>query len=70
MINSYSVSCDGREKWLEIFSCLKKFGRLSSPRDQKTIEIEDFHIDVDPLQDRFCSFTERNLSLKYLQNWK
>lgn len=57
---------NGKEVWLSIFNALKKNGRLLSPRGQKTIEIEDFCVEFDPLRDTFCTFTERNLSLRYL----
>lgn len=54
------------DAWLEMLSSLKKRGNVTNPRGERTIEIEDFHIDLDPRLDRFCAFKERAFSLKYL----
>lgn len=56
----------GKEVWSKIFDDLKNKGKLFSPRGQKTLEIEDYVINFHPINDRFCSFKDRNLSLKYL----
>lgn len=57
---------DGRKKWLCIFDDLKHRGRLVSPRGEPTIELEDYQITFHPIRDRFCSFAERDLSMRYL----
>lgn len=57
---------DGRRMWLRIFDDLRKHGRLVAPRGEATIEIEDYQVSFDPIRDRFCSFAERKLSLRYL----
>lgn len=54
------------DAWIEMLSCLRKHGSVTNPRGERTIEIEDFHIDLDPQRDRFCTFKERALDLRYL----
>lgn len=56
----------GREKWIKMFNDLKTTGSLHAPRGHRTLEIENYHVDIDPITDRFCSFEARDLSLKYL----
>lgn len=60
------VACDGRHVWAEMFTALRGRGKIISPRGERTIEIEDYHIDLDPLRDRFCTYRARDLSLRYL----
>lgn len=57
---------NGKNTWLKIFQDLKEKGKVCSPRGEKILEIEDYHIDFHPINDRFCSFKERNLDLAYL----
>lgn len=57
---------NGKNAWLKIFKDLKEKGKVCSPRGEKILEIEDYHIDFHPINDRFCSFKERNLDLAYL----
>jgi len=56
---------NNRTEWLNIFIDITKDGKDFSPRGQKTNEIEDYMFSIHPLN-RFCSFSERKLSLKYL----
>ncbi len=58
--------CNGTEVWSEIFSDLKHFGKLCNPRGSKSIELEDYTINFNPMLDKFCSFPARNLSMKYI----
>jgi len=54
-----------KEQWLSIFNDLKNKGKVSSPRGLKILEIEDYYFYGD-INNKLCSFEERNLSLKYL----
>lgn len=54
-----------KEVWLKIFRDLKENGKEYSPRGEKTKEILNYQINFHPINDRFCSFKERKLSLSY-----
>lgn len=60
------IVCDGKAAWKRIFHDLQTKGLMLSPRGQKTLEIENYTVELDPLRDRFCSFDARNFSMKYL----
>jgi len=52
--------------WLKVFTDLKNKSIESAPRGQKIKEILNYSIKLHPIKDRFCSFSERNLSMKYI----
>lgn len=54
-----------KKVWFKIFKDLKEKGVISSPRGFKIIELEDYVMEFHPIKDRFCSFKERKLSLRY-----
>ena len=49
-----------------IFLDLKKWGRLSSPRGLKVLEIEDYKYTLNPYE-RFVSFKSRKMNLDYVK---
>lgn len=55
-----------QQKWFKIFKDLKENGKEYSPRGFKTLEIENYVFELDPIKDKLCSFKERKISLKYL----
>lgn len=55
-----------REIWFNIFKDLKIHGKEYSPRGMKTLEIENYMFELNPITDKLCCFTERKVSLKYL----
>lgn len=59
------MTLNGKQVWLSMFGELKHRGKLCSPRGEKVIELEDYHIDLHPIKDKLCSFKERKLSLSY-----
>ena len=54
-----------KDFWLQRYIDLKKFGKLYSPRGQKTLEIENYQFEGSPLW-KLPSFKERKLSVKYI----
>lgn len=51
--------------WLNLFEDIYNNGKESSPRGQKIKEIINYQFYLHPINDRFCSFQERGLSLQY-----
>lgn len=60
------MKCNGKKIWLKVFNDLKKRSIESAPRGQKIKEILNYSIKLHPIRDRFCSFSERKLNLRYL----
>lgn len=60
------MKCNGKKIWLKVFNDLKNNSIESAPRGQKIKELLNYSIKLHPIRDRFCSFSERNLSMKYL----
>jgi len=54
-----------KDLWFNIYQDLKSHGKLYSPRDMKTLEIENYQFTGNPRY-RVCNFEERKMSLPYL----
>lgn len=52
--------------FLMVYDDLLNMGKISSPRGQKIVELEDYMFTLQPY-DRFTSFRARKLSLKYIK---
>lgn len=53
-----------KDQWLKIVNDLVENGKIYTPRNQQIKEIEDYSFVIDPFN-RFFSFRERNLNIKY-----
>jgi len=51
---------------IQLYQCLKEYGHWTTPRGEKTLEIENFTYTTGPYV-RFNSFAGRNFNLKYLK---
>lgn len=60
------MKCNGKKIWLKVFSDLRNKSIQSAPRGQKIKELLNYSIKLHPIKDRFCSFSERKLDLRYL----
>jgi len=60
------MKSNGKKLWLKVFNDLKNNSIESAPRGQKIKEILNYSIKLHPIRDRFCSFEERNLNMRYL----
>ena len=52
--------------WRDIFRDVKNNGKLSAPRGQEIIEVENYHYELPPYV-RFCSLAPRKLKLDYVR---
>lgn len=55
-----------RQEFRAIFLRLLNFGKLSTPRGLKVLEVENFNYELSPYV-RFCNFKSRKLNLNYIK---
>ena len=53
------------EQWFYPFHILKKYGKISKPRGQEILEIQNFQVDLNPLWN-LCKYKARKINTGYL----